>query len=234
MRSTFFGMVSVMFVVVAITFMGCSSQATSTTSNVSVPTSTGTSSANSPPLASSSTLPQVGSIVNSTSVFSNNYNWYEYQAITAAGSKTTTMDMKTEQSTGTYQGKSAIHNTITVTSSADNYNVVYDSYADPSNYAILGGTMTTTFNGQKTTTDIPPIQISQQAATNFEEAAPLTFDGTEPVSVPSGSYPAANKYTRTVNETTISYWSVSGIPVPVKIISNFPSGSITYELVGWG
>ncbi len=94
--------------------------------------------------------------------------------------------------------------------------------------------MTTTFNGQKTTTEIPPIQISQQAVTNFEKAAPLTFVGIESVSVPAGSYPTASKYTRSVNETTFTYWSASGIPVPVKMISNFPSGSITSELMGWG
>ncbi len=237
MRSDFVGIMSVILVVIAITCMGCTSQTTtSQNDSVLVPTASGTSTANTPSLAASPTLPQVGSIVSSTSIFSKNYNWYEYQATTAAGGKTTTMDMKTERSTGTYQGKSAIHYTITATSSADNFNIVYDAYADSSSNAILGGTMTTTFNGkrQKTTTDIPPIQISQQEVTNFEKAAPLTFAGTEPVSVPAGSYPAANKYTRTINETTITYWSALGIPVPVKTIASFPSGSITSELVGWG
>jgi phospholipase C len=235
MRSDFVGIVSVILIVIAITCMGCTSQTTtSPNESIPVPTASGTSTANSPSLAASPTLPQIGSIVSSTSIFSKNYNWYEYQATTAAGGKTTTMDMKTERSTGNYQGKSAIHYTITETSSADNFNMVFDTYADPSSYAILGGTMTTTFNGQKTTTAISPIQISQQAVTNFEKAAPLTFAGTEPVSVPAGSYPAANKYTRTVNETTITHWSASGIPVPVKTITSFPSGSITSELVGWG
>jgi hypothetical protein len=105
------------------------------------------------------------------------------------------MDMKTERSTGTYQEQSAIHWKITTISSINNFNVVYDTYADSSSHSILGGTMTTTFNGQKTTMDIPPSQISQQEVTNFENASPLTFVGTEPVSVPAGSYPVASKYT---------------------------------------
>ena len=100
--------------------------------------------------------------------------------------------------------------------------------------SLLGGTMTITLNGQKTTMNIPPGQISLEALTSFNKATPLTFVGIEPVSVPAGSYPAASKYTRSVNETTFTYWSASGIPVPVKMISSFPSGSITSELVGWG
>ncbi len=117
MRSAFSGIVLVIFVVIVITFAGCTSQTTPTSPNTSVPPASGNSSGNSPSLAASPTLPQAGSIVSSSSVFGKNYNWFEYQATTATGGKTITMYMKTELSTGTYQGKSAIHYTITETSS---------------------------------------------------------------------------------------------------------------------
>ncbi len=234
MKSAFVGIISVMLVVIAITFMGCTSQTTPPSSNVSVPTSSGTPSATSPPSNPSLALPQAGSIVNSSSVFGTNFNWFEYQATTATGGNTIVMDMKVERSIGTYQGQSAIHSKITMTSSTNGLNTVYDTYYDLSMNSLLGGTMTITFNGQKTTTNIPPGQTSLDAVTSFNTATPLTFVDIEPVSVPAGSYPNASKYTRLVNETTFTYWSASGIPVPVKMISNFPSGSITYELMGWG
>ncbi len=235
MKSAYIGIIAVMLVVIAITFMGCTSQTAPISPNVSIPASSGTSSANSPSLTASPAFPQVGSIVSSASVFGTNYNWFEYQTTTAAGSNNITTDMKVERSNGVYQGQSAINYKITMTSSTNNFNMLYDAYYDSSTDSLLGGTMTITTDGQKTTTNIPAGQsIPQTAITSFEKAFPLTFEGTEPVTVPAGSYPAAIKYTRSINETTITYWSVSGIPVPVRVVSSYPSGLFTEELVGWG
>ena len=68
----------------------------------------------------------------------------------------------------------------------------------------------------------------------------LTYEGTEPVTVPAGTYPDARKYTgKFRNGTLITFWVVPGIPVPV--LYQFPNKNLdgvdpfqSYELKGWG
>jgi hypothetical protein len=58
----------------------------------------------------------------------------------------------------------------------------------------------------------------------------LTYEGTESVTVPAGTYSNADLYTTSTNGVTTSYWVESGIPVPVKI----QAPTETDILVGWG
>ena len=68
----------------------------------------------------------------------------------------------------------------------------------------------------------------------------LTYQGTEPVRVPAGTYPAARKYTGNFRDgTPIAFWVAPGIPVPVQY--QFPNKYLdgvdpyqSYELKGWG
>jgi len=211
---------------VAVTVMGCSSQSAFSPSIKFVPTSSS---------PTSSALPQVGSIVNSSTVFAGSYNWFEYQSATTKGSNNgIVLDMKVERSVGTYQGRPAIHCKITTTTPDASYGNFYDAYYDPSTNSMLGGTMTIETNGYKMTVNIPPSQMPVTGITDFEKTSPVIYAGTENVSVPSGSYPNASKYIRSMNEATESYWAVSGIPIPVKMVSSSPNETITSELMGWG
>ena len=157
----------------------------------------------------------------------------EYKTTTSAGGTEMTTDTKTERSTGDYQGTPAVHLKMTMTAS-NGMNSVYDIYYDTAMKSVLGGTMTMTVNGQTMTQTIPASQLQTQQAANFNGDYSLIYAGTEPVSVPAGTYAAANKYTATVNNNGITYWAVPGIPVPVKWTSSTSQGSSTAELVGWG
>jgi hypothetical protein len=70
-----------------------------------------------------------------------------------------------------------------------------------------------------------------------------TYAGIDPVTVPSGTYPDAMKYTVKILDdplysktTTDTYWFANNVPVPVKTTLTDPEKNITYtsELTGWG
>jgi hypothetical protein len=176
---------------------------------------------------------QMGSTVDSTSVFSTNYKWIEYQIATDRGGNNTTADTRIERSIDNYNGTPAVHLKLNA-STASGGNVVSDIYYDKDQNSVLGGTMTITYNGQTMTRQIPPTQLSGQGFNNFNEKASLTYDGTESVTVPAGTYASASKYNRVANGTSVTYWASSGVPVPVKEVTSSPRGSSTLELVGWG
>jgi hypothetical protein len=230
MKCTQVGIVAVMLIVIAVTIAGCAS--TSPSSSTSTQASGASSAGTSSGVASSSSQ-QTGSTVSSSSVFGTNYNWVEYKTTATYGGKEMTTDMKSERSSGDYQGTPAIHMKMTVTTSTGT-SMVYDVYYDTAMANILGGTSTMTYNGHTMTTNIPASQLSTQVMENFNHESQLTFAGVEPVTVPAGTYPAASKYTKTINETAITYWAASGIPVPVKEMTSSSTGSATLELVGWG
>jgi hypothetical protein len=184
--------------------------------------------------AGASSSQQAGSTVGSTSVFGTSYTWMEYRMTSSVAGNAITTDTKTERSTGDYQGKPAIHLRISTTSSSGGMTSINDVYYDTAMKSLLGGTMTLTNNGQTTTRDIPPAQLQNMQSANFNNDFTLTFAGVEPVSVPAGTYPAADKYTATVKNVGMTYWKASGVPVPVKWTSSMPQGSSTAELVGWG
>ena len=206
MKFTQGGIVAVMLIVIAIAIAGCasmsSSSSTSTQANGSA--SAGTSSSG---VASSSQ--QTGSTVRSSSVFGTNYNWVEYKTTATYDGKEMTTDMKNERSTGDYQGTAAVHMKMTVTTSTGT-SMVYDVYYNTAMANILGGTSTMTYNGHTMTINIPASQLSTQVMENFNHESQITFAGVEPVTVPAGTYPAASKYTKTVNETAITYWAATG------------------------
>jgi hypothetical protein len=222
---------AIMLVVIAVAIAGCTS--TSPSSSTSTQTSGSSSSVATPSGAASSSSQQVGSTVSSSSVFGTNYNWVGYQITSNYGGTERTTTTKIERSTGDYKGTPAIHQKMTSTISTGT-SMVYDVYYDTAMSNVLGGTMTTTVNGQTMTQDVPASQLSTQVMSNFNKESPLTFAGIEPVSVPAGTYPVATKYTKSFNETEITYWAVSGIPVPVKEMTSSSQGSSTLELTGWG
>jgi hypothetical protein len=215
--------VAIMLIMLVVVIAGCTSKSPSSANSTSASGSS----------ATSSSSQQVGSTVNSSSVFGTNYNWIQYQVTGNFRGNETQTNTKIERSMGDYKGTQAVHLKITSTSSRGR-DMVSDIYYDKDKNSILGGTTTMTFNGQTRTREIPAIQLSGQGFNNFNEEATLTFEGTESVTVPAGTYPSASKYTKSVNETTVTYWAASGVPVPVKEMTSSPRGSSNMELVGWG
>jgi len=71
---------------------------------------------------------------------------------------------------------------------------------------------------------------AQQNPNDIKSDVQFTFVGIEPVSVPAGVYPAASKYTSTYQGVTGTFWTSSGAPGFVKMVS----GDTTMELNGWG
>jgi hypothetical protein len=87
--------------------------------------------------------------------------------------------------------------------------------------------------------DCPPKgQTSgQQAQLNPEDITSdmnFTVVGIEPVTVGAGTYPAAIKYMATSEGITLYYWTASGVPAFVKLMTPTSKGDMVIELNGWG
>jgi len=201
-------------------------------------------------------------------VFNGEYHWVEYRennTVTLPPNPRYQWeyDIKMERSTGKYEGSPAIHDKVTsisdygeccinnlVTITKDGRIAVEDTYYDTSTNRFLGGTWTETIKGTvKPTTDLPANEqfrwedrpSYEMGITPFGEMnITLTYEGTEPVTVPAGTYTAARKYTGMFRDgTPITFWVVPGIPVPVQY--QFPNKYLdgenpfqSYELKGWG
>jgi hypothetical protein len=199
--------------------------------------------------AGCSSKPQVGSNVSYTSITSTNYKWLEYNTTDSVNGVSTSImaNSRIEKSTDSYQGNPAI--LIKTTSESNDRNLgsisfVSNAYFDTSLKTVLGGTETMTYgNGQPTTI---PINVSN--ASNYSDMRSgidlsnimLTYDGPESVTVPSGTYSNADKYTYSTGATkgaiSDTLWIATGIPIPVKIIRTNVGYPDTYtdNLVGWG
>ena len=151
-------------------------------------------------------------------------------------SKDMSSNIKTEISQETYQGKTATHTKMTSTMTTPMSAItVTDMYMDASGVS-LGGHIKMISNGQTVMDqDIPPGDTSKAPKDpNTDKTIQYTFVGVEPVTVPAGIYPASMKYTATIQGTTSTYWTVSGVPMFVKMVMKSADGDITEELVGWG
>jgi len=169
---------------------------------------------------------------------------------------------KVERSTENYQGTPAIHYRTTrtldypewtgdnLTHTENGWIIVTDRYFDAATTSFLGGTSTDTIKGvKKPVMSIPPDTSFVREAgpsgelgiTPFGEMnITLTYQGTQSVTVPAGTYPAARKYTGTFRDgTPITFWVAQGIPVPVQY--QFPNKYLdginpfqSFELAGGG
>lgn len=143
--------------------------------------------------------------------------------------------MKTEVTQETYQGKTATHTRMTSTMTTPMATTtIIDMYA--ASGVSLGGHMKIISNGQTVIDqDIPPGDSSKTPRDpNADKTTQYTFVGIEPVTVPAGIYPAAMKYTATIQGMTSTYWTAPGVPMFVKMELKSADGDIAQELVGWG
>ena len=201
-------------------------------------------------------------------VFNGEYHWVEYRennTVTLPPNPRYQWeyDIKMEQSTGKYDGSPAIHDKVTtisdygeccinnvVTTTKDGRIAVEDTYYDTSTNRFLGGTWAETIKGiVKPATDLKVNeQFSREDRPSYEMGITpfgemnitLTYQGTESVTVPAGTYSAARKYTGNFRDgTPITLWVAPGVPVPVQY--QFPNKYLdgenpfqSYELKGWG
>jgi hypothetical protein len=121
------------------------------------------------------------------------------------------------------------------------------SYASPDIF--IGGTRTEIINGVvQSVTDLPAdAQFRQEDRPQYEMGLTpfgawnftLTAEGTEPITVPAGTFSDARKYTGSFRDRTpITFWAMPGVPVPVRY--QFPNKYLngtdpfqSYELIGW-
>ncbi len=228
MKITYVTIIAIVLVVIAVGIAGCTGTTPTTSGTGTTPAST---TIGSNPSGSSS-VPSVGSVVSGANLFgTTSYKWFEYKAT----SKEMVSDIKTEVSQETYKGQAATHtrmtSTITTPMAAT---TVTDMYV--ASGVSLGGHMKMVSNGQTVMDqDIPPTDTSKvPASPNTDKTVQYTFAGIEPVTVPAGTYPAAMKYTATIQGSTSTYWTTPGVPLFVKMVMTSSSGDITEELVGWG
>jgi hypothetical protein len=204
---------------------------------------------------------------NPVRVFGADYKWVNYrknitQTLPPNPRYQWEYDIMTERSAGNYAGTPAIHYTITetldypewvgdkLTKTPKGWIIVTDRYFDASTNKFLGGTTTERIKGTaKPATVLPAGEpYSREDRPSYEMGITpfgemnitLTYKGTESVTVPAGTYPAARKYTGNFRDgTPITFWVASGIPVPVQY--QFPNKYLdgenpfqSYELKGWG
>jgi hypothetical protein len=200
-------------------------------------------------------------------VFNGEYHWVEYRENNTVTMPPNPRyqweyDIKMERSTGKYGGSPAIHYKATtisdygeccinsvVTITKDGRIAVEDTYYDISTNRFLGGIRTETIKGTAiSATDLPAVEQFMEDKPSGEMGIEpfgemnitLTYQGTGPVRVPAGTYPAARKYTGNFRDgTPITFWVAPGIPVPVQY--QFPNKYLdgvdpyqSYELKGWG
>lgn len=229
MKISRISIIAILLVVIAVAIAGCSSTSPTAPATGGAPAATTTGGATS----GGSSAPAAGSVVSGAGIFGNaNYKWFEYK-MTA---KDMSSNMKTEVSQDTYQGKAATHTKMTSTMTTPMAaTTITDMYMDASGVS-LGGHMKMISNGQTVLDqDIPPGDTSKAPKNpNADKTVQYTFVGVEPVTVPAGTYPAAMKYTATIQGMTSTYWTAPGIPMFVKMVVKSTDGDITQELVGWG
>jgi hypothetical protein len=264
------GIITIFLIIIAVVFAGCTdsvAQAPSVTTpqiTSTIPKTTGTPQAT--PTRQPATTVEIKATEKPVRVFKGDYHWVEYR-----NNNTVTMPpnpryqweyaLKTERSSGSYQGIPAIHYKITSTSDYSEWIgdklmhttngriAVSDRYYDISSNKFLGGTWAETIKGiVKPVTDLPVNkQFSREDRPAYdmgiepfgEMNITLIYQGTESVTVPAGTYKDARKYTGKFRDgTPITFWVVPGIPVPV--LYQFPNKNLdgvdpfqSYELKGW-
>ncbi|HUT39216.1 MAG TPA: hypothetical protein VMW77_07940 [Methanoregula sp.] len=77
-------------------------------------------------------------------------------------------------------------------------------------------------------------QQTQSNPNEVQSDVRFYYVGIEPVTVPAGTYPTASKYTVTSQGQTVTYWTASGVPGFVRMLSKSPDGDVIMELNGWG
>jgi hypothetical protein len=273
MREMMMKIITILLVITAIFFAGCTGQdepvvsAQVQKSNTPVSTSYGTVTMNKVPQPVTNIVTEATTNLVQARIFHGDFNWVEYRqnnTITLPPNPRYQWEyvIKTERSSESYAGTQTIHEITTTTGDHDEwvgekliitkngFFSIADLYFEKSTNRFLGGARVITINGvARPVENIPAYeQYSREdkpgyemGITPFGEMNITLIDlGTEIVTVPAGTYPDARKYAGKFRDgTLITFWVVTGIPVPVQY--QFPNKYIggddpfqSYELKGWG
>jgi len=152
-------------------------------------------------------------------------NSYEYRITSSTEGQQTTLNVKTSISSDTVNGTAAWLQQTDM--STQGVTVTSKTWVDKVTYGCLKTTTVMVYGGQTTEQAGQCPTEGPNSASSGETTAPsLTYVGKDPVTVPAGTY-VADKYTG----EGATYWSATGVPVPVKIAYN--DGSATMELVSY-
>jgi hypothetical protein len=148
---------------------------------------------------------------------------YEYTVTTASSAQIGSMDLKTTVTPDTVNGIDAWMEQTNIT--MEGASVISDTWIDKVTYQCLKMSTIIDYGGQ------PMEQPGSCPTTGLNSASQvanmtMTFVGTESVTVPAGTF-NCNKYSL----SGVTYWSASGVPVPVKVA--YSDGSMTMELVSY-
>jgi hypothetical protein len=263
------GIITIFLIITVVVFAGCTNPAPSelpvTTPQIPV-TVTKTIVTVTTTLNPQETLTQINTKNSSIKVFNGDYHWVEYrnnitQTLLPNPRYQWEQNERVERSESDYNGVPAVHYKTTTTldypewvgdklvHSENGWIIVADSYYDTLENTFLGRTSSETIKGvRKPATEIPAgtsfnreeKPSGEMGITPFGEMnITLTYDRTESVTVPAGTYPDARKYNGKFRDgTPITFWVVPGIPVPVRY--QFPNKNLdgvdpfqSYELKGW-
>lgn len=188
---------------------------------------------------------KIGDQVKAAEITGNDFSWYEYRInltteLPPNGVVRQISYKNTERSMSEYNGTQAI--LFKTISKGRSWNLVSDNYYDTSMSNFLGGKIVTTRDGELPyTEEFSPSEVNREMSGFFKKERMLTYQGTEPITVPAGTYPDAKKYTiyNSDNDVMYTYWFAPDVPIPILI--QFPNKYITgnngfesRELTGWG
>jgi hypothetical protein len=157
----------------------------------------------------------------------------EYRTTNNFGGRENVGTMILENSPGDYRGSPAIH--FRMTNNFGSSGTVTDTYYDTKRTVVLGETVTWVHNGVADRTEDVSREELQKRKVSDEDEALFTYAGTETVTVPLGTFPAARKFTVQQEDGTDTFWVVEGIPMPVKDLYRSSAGyEYRKEMVGWG
>ena len=200
------------------------------------------------PAAATKTPPAPGTSVSKADLFGTpSLKWQEYRGSQKIrGLPDSSVISRTAIVMETYPGKSVFQENYTYVVSipelgAAQTNIDENTYDENGNMVAMHRRVIVD-NKIMEDTDYPPVNTSRGTEyCSGEVFSPrYTYAGTDPVTVPAGSYPGAMKYVLQEDDTgstpaTVTYWFAPGVPVPVKRVIDEPDkGNLfTYELKGW-
>lgn len=183
-----------------------------------------------------------GQYVSGSALFNaDNVTWFAYKSTTAKSDDGSTyvQTVGFNNTNVTYEGVDARHVTATIDGPEASGYIEY--YYDVAAKKALKAHMAMNASGIMIELDIPVGMIGDKFR-EFSFENPLATEedetrfelmGSESVTVPAGTFTGANKY-RNTEESGSYIWAVSGVPVPLKIVSNDDRRTTTIELLGWG
>lgn len=150
---------------------------------------------------------------------------YEYLMTSQTAAGFTSLNVSSSVTSDTINGTAAwLEETDMM---VQNSTVVYKTWIDKITFKCLKISSSISYGGQQMTQDVPCPTEGPNSASRTDTSVPqLSYVGKESVTVPAGTFNADKYYSEGV-----TYWTASGVPVPVKISYN--SGQAVMELVSY-